>query len=246
MKKLLMVLLGLMSFGLMAQPDDDDDDVIFYEDSQVNHSRIMLALNLDPNFTDRRLINSEIPTGGDFTLSSANAKGSFQLNYGVDVFFRVGSSLAVGLGVGRASSTYSVDNALYHGSSGLDSTLVNIESKVGMYTLPIKLNFSTALSDVFDLEVVPQVQMNFLSDYENSIIPLNGGNIITQDRSDETQNITFSVGLGLGGTFKLSDNWGLFVRGEVKYMLSPMIDQRGYPRETLLSGGLNLGLKYSF
>ena len=245
MRKLLIVLMGLTSFAAMAQPDDDKD-VTFYEDSEVKHSRFMLALNLDPNFTDRRLINSEIPNGGDFTLNNANAKGSFQLNYGVDAFYRIGSSLAVGVGVGRATSSYTVEDAIYHGTSGIDSIPVNIESKVGMYTLPIKMNFSTALSDIFDLEVVPQVQMNFISDYENSIIPLNGGNIVTEDRSDETQNVTFSVGLGLGGTFKFSDNWGLFVRGEVKYMLSPMIDERGYPRETLLSGGLNLGLKYSF
>ena len=239
----MIVLLGLTSFALRAQPDDD---VTFYEDSEVKHSRIMMAINLDPNFTDRRLINSEIPLGGDFTLIDAKAKGSFQLNYGVDVFFRIGSSLAVGLGAGRATSSYTVEDAIYHGDGGNDSIPVSIESKVGMYTLPIKLNFSTALSDIFDLEVVPQVQMNFLSEYENNIIPMNGGTNVTQDRSDETQNITFSVGLGLGGTYKFSDNWGFFVRGEVKYMLSPMIDQRGYPRETLLSGGLNMGLKYSF
>lgn len=241
MKRILIMLFCMTALAAKAQPDDK---VIYYEDSKVKKSRISLALNLDPNWTDRRLINNEVPTDGDYRLYDENAKGSLQFNYGLDVFVRLGSALRIGVGVGRASAGFSVEDASYY--NGLDTILADVNTEVSMYTLPIKLNFSTALNDAFDLEVIPQVQLNFVDKYQNNYDPLNGASGFTTDLSDSTQSLIYSVGIALGGTFKFADNWGLFVRGDIKYMISPLIEQPEYPRETVYNVGLNVGLKYSF
>jgi len=92
------------------------------------------------------------------------------------------------------------------------------------------------------------IQFNFPYKYNLTFKPedantfdettLNGDNILN--------DLTYIVGLSLGGTYKFADNWGLILRGNVSYMLNPLIEQQNYPRETTLSFGLDVGLKYSF
>lgn len=243
MKKVLMLVFCLGAMLAKAQPDDK---VIYYEDSKVKKSRVSLAINLNPNWTDRRLIGEETPKGGFLELRNEDADGSFQFNYGLDLFFRLGSALRIGAGFGVANADFAVQNARYYSPALTDTTLVDVNTEVMMYTIPIKLNFNTSLTDAFDLEVIPQVQMNLINFYENTYTPVNGGDKLTDDFSSRTRSVTYSVGIALGGTFKLTDNWGLFVRGDIRYMVNPLIDEVNYPREGLFNIGLNTGLKYSF
>ncbi len=243
MKKLLIAVFCLGTVLAKAQPDDD---VVYYEDSKVKNSRISLALNLNPNWTDRRLIDEGTPTGGYYQLKNDEADGSFQLNYGLDIFFRLGSALRIGAGFGVATADFSVKDARFYSLDYPDTVLVDVSTEVTMYTIPLKLNFNTSLTDAFDLEVIPQVQMNLINYYENTFTPKDGRAEFKNNRSDDANSITYTVGIALGGTFKLTDNWGLFVRGDIKYMVNPLIDEVNYPREALFNLGLNTGLKYSF
>ncbi len=243
MKRFLIVVFCLGSVLAKAQPDDK---VIYYEDSKVKKSRVSLAINLNPNWTDRRLIDEGTPSGGEYQLKNDQADGSFQLNYGLDVFFRLGSALRIGTGFGVANADFSVQDASYYSASRPDTILVDVSTDVSMYTIPLKLNFNTSLTDAFDLEVIPQVQMNLINFYENTYTPQNGSAKFKDDFTDKTRSVTYTVGIALGGTFKLTDNWGLFVRGDIRYMVNPLIDEVNYPREALFNLGLNTGLKYSF
>ncbi|MGB0176187.1 MAG: hypothetical protein ACPF9D_03410, partial [Owenweeksia sp.] len=147
MKNYLLMVALFVSAVAFAQPDDD---VRYYTDSQVKHSRWSIALNLYPNYTDRRLINNEVPAGGGFDLPNDEAMGNFQFNYGLDFFYSLGSSFDVGLGFGRAAGNYTVDNVrLYQGRA--DTVLAKMEVGVSMYTVPLKLNFNTAITDILDL-----------------------------------------------------------------------------------------------
>lgn len=252
MKKLLIALLCASSLLANAQEEKDkkknkEDEVVYYEDSRVKKSRLSLALNLNPNWTSRRLINGEVPAGGGYDLADDGAKGSFQFNYGIDAFVRFGSALNLGVGFGKSYGDFTEENAIYY-QGRMDTLIVDVNTSVSMYTVPIKLNFSTALNDAFDLEVIPQVQLNFVDSYQNSYTVLKNDTVqnFDLDLTDRTSDLIWSVGIALGGTFKIADNWGLFVRGDIKYMLSPLIEEQNYPRQTLLTTGLNLGVKYSF
>lgn len=243
-------IIALLAGGISAFGQKKKDDIVYYEDAQVKHSRFGFALNLLPNYTNRRLINDEIPDNGDFMLPNSKATGALQLNYGADIFYSVGSALDISIGFGHESADYKVENVrVYDGGRAVDSLgyIANMATSAKMYTIPVKLNFNTSVTDIWDLEVVPTVQFNLPYSYEAKFSPVDGNRPnYTFDGADRLQNITYTVGIGLGGTYKFADNWGLIIRGRIAYMLNPFIEETGYPRETTYNYGLNLGLKYSF
>lgn len=244
-KKISLLALLMLSSIAYAQPGDDDD-VVYFTDSEVSHSRFSAAFILNPNYTDRRLINDEIPSGigGGYDLPNADADGSFQLNYNVDVFYAIGSSFDIGVGFGRSSSYYEVDNIRFY-KDRLDTVNARLAVKTGMYTVPIKLNFNTSVTDLWDLEVVPGVELNFFNVYDQTITP-DGEQDVFSDLSSNTSSFNYSVNLSLGGTYKLTDSWGLIIRGNVRYLLKPIIEESDFPRETIYNFGANIGLKYDF
>ena len=250
MKKLLA--LALIVCSLIATGQKNKDDIVYYDDAKVKHSRFGIALCANPNFTDRRLINNEVPDGGNYFLPSPSAKGAFQLNYGMDLIFSIGSSFDISLGFAHGALDYSVDNVgvPYTDANG-DSSVFNVKlnGSAAWYGIPLKLNFNTSINDIWDLEVVPMVQLNFPYQYRVDLAPVdNSFDEVSLDGKDLgwLSNSTYIVGLSLGGTYKFADNWGLIIRGNVSYMLSALIERENYPRETTLSYGLDLGLKYSF
>lgn len=242
MKKTLFLVFALCSCWAYGQ---DDDEIVYFTDSKVKNSRFSIALGFNPNFTDRRLINDEVPSGGGFDMPNEDATGAFRVNGALDIYYSVGSALDVGVGFGYASGKYQVDNVmLYEGRT--DTILANMDVTTTMYTLPIRLNFNTSVSDLWDLEVVPMLELNFINKYEAIFKPVAGGSDIVFDRSDEVRSINYSVGLGLGGTYKLNENWGINTRASLKYMLNPIIEKTDFPRETLFGIGADIGIKYSF
>lgn len=241
MRKQVIVGLWLVT-GFLAKAQKDD--IEYYTDANTVNSRFNVALILNPNYTDRRLINDEVPIGGAFDLPDDNAQGTFQLNYNLDVFFELGESFDIGVGFGRAAGSYSVDNVVYR--SATDTILVNESVDVSMFTIPIKVNFNTSISDVFDLEVVPTVQLNFIDKYDLRFDPQDGSPSISQDLESDTEALTYSVGISLGGTYYFADQWGIIFRGSLLYMINPLIERTNFPRETLFSYGVHTGIKYAF
>lgn len=249
MKKLLV--LSLIAMGLSLSAQKKKDDIVYYDDANVKHSKFGIALLTNPSFVDRRLINNEIPEDGDFKLANKNATGALQLNYGLDIIYSIGSALDFSVGFGMSGVNYKVKNVTmndYTSVPGDTSTyLANFTNSARWYAIPLKFNFNTSINDIWDLEVVPMVQFNLPYEYKSEVEPSNSSLAkYTYDGSDDLSDITYTVGLSLGGTYKFADNWGLIIRGNVRYMLNALIEQEGYPRETTLGYGLDIGLKYSF
>ncbi|WP_417601259.1 hypothetical protein [Owenweeksia hongkongensis] len=249
MKKLFT--LALVAVGLSLSAQKKKDDIVYYDDANVKHSKFGIALITNPNFSDRRLINNETPEDGDFLLTNNRAIGSFQLNYGIDIIYSLGSALDISVGFGHGGISYKVEDVLvndYESQPGDTTTFVaNFTNSARWYTIPFKFNFNTSINDIWDLEVVPAVQLNLPYEYTSEVKPVNTMiQEYTYDGTDDLNSPTFTVGLSLGGTYKFADNWGLIVRGNVSYMLNALIEQPNYPRETTLSFGIDLGLKYSF
>lgn len=243
MKKLLIATFFALPFLSIAQPNDD---IVYFTDSDVSDSRFGLAANFNPVYTDLRIINNDVGLGGGgFNVSQDAAQGTFQFNYHLDLIFELSQSFDISLGFGRAFGGYTLESAEY--AQAVNDTIpADVAVDVSMYTIPFKINFNSSLSDVFDLEVVPMVEFNLLDKYQASIMPEDGGQSFTQTFDQNLQRVNYSVGLGLGGTYWFYDNWGVFARAQIKYMLNQMVDLDDFPRETLINYGLNVGLRYNF
>lgn len=222
------------------------EETIYYTDSYVRNSRFAIALNANPAFTDLRLINDDLGLGTDFDLSEDNAQGTWQLNYHADLIFELSETFDISVGLGRAFGEYRLGDVLfYQGRS--DSITVDYRADVSMTTIPIKINFNSSISEVFDLEVVPSVELNFIDNYNSLFIPEDpASESFERDYSEFIQEFNYSVGIHVGGTFWIADRWGLFVRGGIKYMLNQIITRDNFPRETLLNVGANTGVRFNF
>ena len=240
-------MLALLASTFQLWSQKDKDEIVYFEDSDVKHSRMSIALLANPNFTNRNLINDEIPEGGGFDLVMAETKGSFAFNYNLDVFYTLSSALDIGVGIGRANAAYSIEEVLVYNTDtfpiGIPDTVnFSADLTTNMWTVPIKLNFNSSISDIFDLEVIPTVSLIFPSKYHISL--MEGGRTEDYDVSDFLRNLNWRVGISLGGTWYFADNWGFFVRANANYLLNSMIEREGYPRETLYSFGADVGLKF--
>lgn len=244
MKKLILLSLLLSSLSAWAQPDDE---IVYYTDSKVSESKFRLHLNANPYYTDMRLINDDAANSLINSFNEDNeTRGGFAFNFGLDLFYELAPSFHVGLGVNRAFGRYTVEGA----SLDLDGDGIyfsaNDKVEVSMISVPLKVNFNTSISDVFSLEVIPMVEMNFLDSYVANIDysdPTIDDTVL--NLSDDLRAFNWTVGLSLGGTYWFSDNWGVFMRASAKYMLNDMI-AKDWPRETLINFGGNLGLQVKF
>ncbi|QNR22912.1 hypothetical protein [Croceimicrobium hydrocarbonivorans] len=247
MRKLFTLGFVFIGLSLMGQVDDD---IHYYTDSDVNKSRFNLALNLNPYYTDMRLINSDASNSLFNTYSEEfKATGSFKLDYGLDLFYEIGPSFHLGIGIVRAHGGYTWQDVVLDTLN--PSFLADNEVDITMFSIPIKVNFTTRISDVFSLEVVPMVEMNFLDQY-NGKISYNGNPNAPADSTfnlnKDLTKLNWSVGIALGGTYWVSSEFGIFARGSVRYLLNDIVDPDGYswPRETLLNFGLNTGVRIRF
>ncbi len=244
MKKLILLSLFLSSFSAWAQPDEE---IVYYTDSKVSESKFRLHLNANPYYTDMRLINDDAANSLINSFNEDNeTRGGFAFNFGLDLFYELAPSFHVGLGVNRAFGRYTVEGA----SLDLDGDGIyfsaNDKVEVSMISVPLKVNFNTSISDVFSLEVIPMVEMNFLDSYVANIDYSDPSiDDIVLNLSDDLRALNWTVGLSLGGTYWFSDNWGVFMRASAKYMLNDMIAQ-DWPRETLINFGGNIGLQVKF
>lgn len=242
MKKVILCVLLLVGISLSAQRKKDE--TVYYTDSRVKDSRFGMALNLNPYYTTMRLINED--GSGDFfsPFTEVDVRGGFAFDYGLDLFYDLAPSFQLSIGFGRSEGHYTLKGIYV--ASNMDTLLANDRVSMRMYTIPFKINFRSSITETFDLEVMPMIQLNLLQSYQASFSFLEG------DRPDTTlvlddrlSNTNLTVGIALGGTFWLSDHWGMFTRISINYMLNNPIPEN-WPRETLLSMGGNLGMRYRF
>jgi hypothetical protein len=247
----LLLLLLLSAYGTLAQEDKDrkrkdkDDEIVYYTDSDVKNFRLGVALNANPVNTDLRLINDDFGEGGAFTATSDEASGTWKVNYHLDLIYELSSTFDLSVGFGYAYGGYTLGDVDYFGG-GLDTLTADYQVDVSMYTVPVKINFNSSISEVFDLEVVPMIELNFIDRYQGQFLvagqtPQPLGNV-----NDSLQSTNYSVGIMVGGQYWVTNDFGFFVRGGIKYMLNQMVDIDAFPRETLLNLGANVGVRYNF
>ncbi|GCD80402.1 hypothetical protein [Schleiferia thermophila] len=218
------------------------DKVVYFIDSQTKKSNISLALNASPFFSSRRIMSDSIGAGG-LPVGSSNEKRTspiFTYSFGGDLVFRVASSLEIWLGaqysvLGFKDKNYEWNNAEYQ-----------LDSRLRFINVPIQFSFRGTITEVFDLEFIPVVQLNFLQSYKGKITESGSGNLINEfDITDEARPFNLTLGISLSGNFRLAEEFSLFVRPFFHYMLNPMFENNmNFPRERYFSTGLTLGLRY--
>lgn len=240
----------LLAMPATAQEDEKKknkkDDIKYYTDSYTKHSRFSLAANLHPVFLDRRILNNELNGGSGFDVNDENSEGSFKINYGLDVFYSLSSNFDFGVGIGITNADYTVNDVTYS-YNRTDTITVQQSAEVQSINVPFKINFSSQLTDIFWLEIVPTVELNFLSKYVNTFTPADASiEKFSVDFGDDLRKVNYSAGIGLGGRFYMAERWNFFIRGNIKYMLNDLVLIDGFPRETLFGIGSTLGFRYSF
>lgn len=249
MKRFLLLIALCGSFSLFAQKDKEKVD--FYTDSDVKRSIIGLGIRFDPAYVNRSILGDDpvSVTGSGFNTGNDKARGRFGYTLGADVYVKITSRLELGVGFGRSQAGFSQDLDRPDPALGLnlDSTAsYDAATEVSTWNIPFVLNFRTEMNDLWLLEIAPMVEISLMDRLSTTFTPKSGGSEEERDLTSVAQSRMWNVGIALGGTYRFTNSFGLFVRGQFKYGLTPLISDGIRPREVVYGVGLTTGLKYYF
>lgn len=247
MSKMLRFIIGFYSVFLLIPiigfaQKDGKDKIVYFTDSQIKKSNISLALNFNPYITNRRIMSDSIGLGGLPVGSSNEARTSpvFAYSFGGDLVFRLASSLELWTGVQYGTLGYRDRNYEFNQQT------YDLRSRLSFINVPVQFSFRGTITEVFDLEFIPMIQVNFLRTYRGTISDKQNGNQVEQfDVTDQARKINYTVGISLSGNFRLAEEYAIFVRPFFHYMLNPMFENNpNFARERYFSTGLTIGLRF--
>lgn len=223
---------------------DGKEKIVYFTDSQTKKSNISIALNVNPYISNRRIMSDSIGLGGLPIGSSNESRTSpvFAYSFGGDLVFRLASSLELWTGVQYGTLGFKDRNYEFNQQT------YDLTSKLSFINVPIQFSFRGTITEVFDLEFIPLIQINFLRSYTGKISDKQNGSQIDQfDVTNEARKMNYTVGISLSGNFRLAEEYSIFVRPFFHYMLNPMFENNAnFPRERYFSTGLTVGLRYYF
>ncbi len=227
------------SLAAIAQPDDEP---VYYTDSEVETRYVSFGLHFDPLFTQRRLFSlNNAGVNNGLTEDDFPATGGFGYNWGGYVNFNINSNLRLGIGAGQTAINYRLDNYEYVMNGDTSAVGLNVAAQYN--TFPLRIGFTTAMNDAWDLEIWIPVAYNRLSSYRESTTFQ--GMDIEEDLTDQASRDMWSVAIQVGGAFYFTDNWAVTASAQFKYFTTQIIEKPNRPVETPYGVGLSLGLRYS-
>lgn len=236
---LLCIALAAFSTEAIAQKNTDP---VYYTDSDVEHNYVSFGIHYDPLYSGRRLFalnNADANAGLD--REDFPATGGYGYNWGGYMDFNINSSLRLGVGAGRTTMAYRLDDYPYIDGNG-DTSNVGLNVG-GLYnSFPLRIGFATPMNDAWDLEIWIPIAYNRLSTYTEST-SLNGS-MIENDLTDQARKEVWSVAILVGGAFYFTDNWAITAHAQFRYFTAPMIDKPDRPTETPYGAGVSLGIRY--
>ena len=243
MKNYIIVLLSLF-LGFEALSQKKDPNIEFYTDSDIKRSAFSVALNGSPYFTNRRLVRDTVnvpgQTGGTDNTERYATRGRFGYSFGGDVIYSVSNSLEIWLGAEYSTTGYSGDSLV------LGNEKYSGEGSLAFFNIPIQFAFRGNITEVFDLEFIPRVSLNFLQRFDETRF-VEGGEDILYDWAPDSRSMNYTVGIALSGNFYVSDNMSIFARAFFNYILYPLKeDESRFLRTTYFSTGLTTGIRYYF
>ncbi len=236
---ILSVLLAFAPLFVVAQPEDEP---VYYTDSEVETQYVSFGVHFDPMFTQRRLFSlNNAGVNNGLTEDDFPATGGFGYNWGAYANFNINSNLRLGIGAGQTTINYRLDEYEYILNNDTSSVGLNINARYN--TIPLRIGFTTAMNDAWDLEIWIPVAYNRLVSYSESATVQ--GMEINEDLTDEASWDMWSVAIQVGGAFYFTDNWAVTTHAQFRYFTTQIIDKPNRPVETPYGVGLSVGLRYS-
>jgi hypothetical protein len=256
MKNILALIFILsFSFSMKAQKDKEEK-IVFYTDDVVKRSKVYAGLHYSPYFLTRNVVAAgTTPGAGINYLLNESTKGGYGQSYGLDLYYKFGSSLHFGLGVNASNGSYQIDikEALINVgiiSDSIDGDYITT-TKVSYINVPIQFVYSIPFGDNWELEVIPAVEMNFLQSLnrsgtnEDDITEIDWGDIKEQGR-----DLNWTVSIGIGANYRITPKFTVFARPHFKYQLRPLLQTSGEysdnPNEVLMWIGGQTGIRFYF
>jgi len=198
--------------------------------------------------------NSVLPSQAFYFLDQSTT-GSYADDYGLDIIYKPSDAFHFSLGVSKSKGAYTWDfikiaDQIQGGGDTLDITFRSTTTAEHI-NIPLSFYVHQRMNDDWSLEFVPAIEANYLSRLNRSIEYIGEGEVSDStdtntsfgDLTDEARTWNWTVGIGIGGRYWLTDNFSFFVRGKLRYMILPLIDNNG-PREVLFQYGGSFGIRY--
>ena len=256
MKKLLALIFILsFAFNLKAQKEKEEK-ITFYTDDVVKRSKVYMGLHYSPYFLTRNVVRAETSPNDPVNLLLNNStKGGFGQAYGLDLYYKFGSSLHFGIGVNASNGSFSVDFKEALTDVGIPADSISGDyiatTKVSYINVPLQFVYSVAFTDQWELEVIPSVEMNFVQSIDRTGTnepELDG--VAWGDITDQARDLNWTVAIGIGGNYRITPKFTVFARPHFRYTLRPMLKTSGEyndnPNEILMWIGGQTGIRLYF
>ena len=253
MKKLLTLLLFTGLVNLAFGQKEKEEKIEYYTDASVKHQKFYVAANYSPYFLKRNILTNTFVPSPTNSILNHSSKGGYGQSYGIDLFYKFNSNFHLGLGVNKSDGKYSLDvKTAIDDISGNADTIVGdliFNTSVSYLNVPVTVAFVSNLSDEWDIDIMPSVEMNFIQNFNRSITQskeyFDPTNPQFGDLTDVVRQLNWTVAFGLGGNYHITENFTAFGRLHVKYTLQSLNLDDG-PSEVLLWLGAQFGVKYYF
>lgn len=256
MKKLF-VLVFILSFSLNIKAQKDKEEKItYYTDDVVKRSKVYAGLHYSPYFLTRNVVRAETTPNDPINLIlNQGTKGGFGQAYGLDLYYKFGSSLHIGVGINGSNGSYSVDFAEavkdFIPADSIQGSYI-ATTKVSYLNVPIQFVYSIPIGDNWEMEVIPSVEMNFLQSLNRSGTqePEEVGENIWGDITQQGRDLNWTVAIGVGANYRITPKFTAFVRPHFKYQLQPLLktsgEYSGNSNEILMWIGGQTGIRFYF
>jgi len=251
MKKLTILLLFI---GLASTVNaQKDEEIEYYTDASVKHNKVYAAAHYSPYFLKRNILSNTFNPSAINSILNHSAKGGYGQSYGIDFFYKLNSNFHLGVGINKANGSYSLDvKTAIDDISGSADTIVGdliFHTNLEYLNVPFHVVFSSSLSDEWDIDIIPSVELNFVKNFNRSVTQskeyFDPEGDYFGDQTDNVRQLNWVVAFGLGGNYHITHNFTAFARAHVKYTLQSVNVDEG-PSEVLLWLGGQVGLKYYF
>ena len=237
------------------EKEDKEEKIIFYTDDVVKRSKVYMGLHYSPYFLTRNVVRAETTPNDPINLIlNRGTKGGFGQAYGIDLYYKFGSSLHFGVGINGSNGSYSVDfkEALldFIDPDSIQGSYI-ATTKVSYLNVPLQFVYSIPFGDNWELEVIPGVEMNFIQSLDRSGTnepELDG--VVWGDITQQARNLNWTVSIGVGANYRITPKFTAFARPHFKYQLRPLLETSGEfsdnPNEILMWIGGQTGIRFYF
>ena len=239
----LILLLALFPMIVVAQRGQKEEKITYFTDSEVKRSSFSLATDGSLFYNNRSRIGEGFTPGqSGSTDDLPSTNGTLGWNSAFHLVWRITGSLEVWGGVAYAIGGWTDKHTEY-----MDQNSIT-KASLDFINFPIQFNFRSQLNDLWDLEILPMIEINMLNSYTEDVYLRSNPDIrlISSELTQDARLFNYTIGLSISARYRFYENWSMHFRPFFHYMLNSLIDDPDRPRDVLYGTGLSVGFRYQF